>query len=128
MVTANYGLPAPEIITLRDVVQPGGDPNDPNTWIAIFDPARATGGEHYQGMRVRVNGLTLVTTNGWNPTHLWNDRTCTATDGAARYFTLRHPRYSLGPLLTNRFDAIGIFTQESGSGIQGTNGYELFVQ
>jgi hypothetical protein len=26
------------------------------------------------------------------------------------------------------FDAIGIFNQESGSGSQGTNGYELFVQ
>ena len=29
---------------------------------------------------------------------------------------------------TNQFDAIGIFSQESGSGSQGTNGHELFVQ
>jgi hypothetical protein len=128
LVASNYGLPTPEVITLADVVQPGGDPNDPSTWIAIFDPTRATGGEHYQGMRVRLNGLTLVTANGWNPTNFWNGRKCTVTDGASRYFALRHPRYTLGPAPTNRFDAIGVFTQESGSGSQGTNGYELFAQ
>jgi hypothetical protein len=50
------------------------------------------------------------------------------TDGQGRYFTLRHPRYTLGPAPAAKFDAVGIFTQESGSGIQGTNGYELFVQ
>ena len=79
-------------------------------------------------MRVRLNNLTLVTTNGWNPTNTWGNRLCTVTDGAGRFFTLRHPRYSLGAAPTNQFDAIGIFTQESGSGSQGTNGYELFVQ
>jgi len=128
LVTSNYGLPAPEIITLADVVQPGGAPSDPNAWPAIFDQTRATGGEHYQGMRVRINGLTLATTGGWNPTNLWDARKCTVTDGAGRYFLLRHPRYSLGTAPTNKFDAVGIFTQESGSGVQGTNGYELFVQ
>lgn len=128
LVTTNYGLPAPETITLADVAEPGGVPDDPNTWRPIFDPSRATGGEHYQGMRVRLDGLVLVTTNGWNPANLWNDRKCVVTDEAGRYFTLRHPRYSLGPAPTNRFDAVGIFNQESGSGIQGTNGYELFVQ
>lgn len=128
LVTSNYGLPAPEVITLAGVAQPGGNAADPQSWPVIFDPTRATGGEHWQGMRVRINGLLLVTTNGWNPTNLWAARKCTATDGQNRYFTLRHPRYSLGPALTNKFDAVGIFTQESGSGIQGTNGYELFVQ
>ena len=39
-----------------------------------------------------------------------------------------HPRYSLGPAPTNRFDATGVFIQESGSGTDGTFGYELFVQ
>ena len=32
------------------------------------------------------------------------------------------------PAPADQFDAIGIFTQESGSGSQGTNGYELFVR
>jgi len=36
--------------------------------------------------------------------------------------------YSLGDAPTNRFDATGIFLQESGSGTDGTFGYELFVQ
>jgi hypothetical protein len=128
LLTANCGLPTPEVITLADVMQPGGTAADPSSWPAIFDQTRATGGEHWQGMRVRLNHLTLVSTNGWNPTNLWGARLCTVTDDAGRYFNLRHPRYSLGPAPTNQFDALGIFNQESGSGSQGTNGYELFVQ
>jgi hypothetical protein len=128
LLSPNYGLPTPEVITLAEVMQPGGNPADPQSWPAIFDQTRATGGEHWQGMRVRINGLQLLSTNGWNPASLWNDRKCTVTDGQERYFTLRHPRHSLGLAPTNKFDAVGIFNQESGSGIQGTNGYELFVQ
>ncbi|MCL4788428.1 MAG: hypothetical protein KJ070_16815 [Verrucomicrobia bacterium] len=128
LVTANYGLPAPEIITLADVMNVGGVATNSSTWLPIFDQTRATGGEHYQGMRVRLNNLSLVTTNGWNPTNTWGNRLCTVTDGAGRFFTLRHPRYTLGAAPTTQFDAIGIFNQESGSGSQGTNGYELFVQ
>ena len=71
LVTANYGLPAPEVITLTNVMQPGGTPSNWQSWPAIFDQTRATGAEHYQGMRVRLNNLTLVTTNGWNPTNAW---------------------------------------------------------
>ena len=128
LVAANYGLPAPEVITLTNLMQPGGTPSNWQSWPALFDQTRATGAEHYQGMRVRLNNLTLVTTNGWNPTNAWGNRLCTVTDGAGRFLSLRHPRYSLGSAPTNQFDAIGIFTQESGSGAQGTNGYELFVQ
>lgn len=120
LVQSNYGLPEPEVITLADIK------NIDDTW--IFDQTRATGGEHYQGMRVRVNNLMLLTTNGWNATNSWADRLCTATDSTGRTLPLRHPRYSLGPPPSGVFDAIGIFNQESGSGIQGTNGYELFVQ
>lgn len=120
LVQSNYGLPEPEVITLADVK------NADDTY--IFDQTRATGGEHYQGMRVRINNLTLLTTNGWNPTNAWSGRLCTATDGTGRTFPLRHPRYSLGPPPAGVFDAIGIFNQESGSSNQGTNGYELFVQ
>jgi len=128
LVTANYGLPTPAAITLADVVQSGGTVGDPSSWPAIFDQTRATGGELYQGTRTRINGLILVTTNGWNPTNAWGARLCTVTDGAGRCFNLRHPRYSLGSAPSASFDAIGIFNQESGSGSQGTNGYELFVQ
>ncbi len=128
LVTANYGLPAPEVITLAEVMNAGGTADNPSTWLPIFDQTRATGGERYQGMRVRLNHLALVTTNGWNPTNTWGNRLCTVTDGLGRFLSLRHPRYSLGPAPATPFDAIGIFNQESGSGSQGTNGYELFVQ
>jgi hypothetical protein len=126
LVASNYGLPAPDVISLMSVMRTND--NNPATSEDIFDPTRLTGGEYWQGTRVRITGLTLVTTNGWNRTNLWNSRKCTVTDGENRSFTLRHPRYSLGPPPTNRFDAVGVFTQESGSGVQGTNGYELFVQ
>lgn len=120
LVTSNDGLPEPEVITLADVKQADDS--------YIFDQTRATGGEHWQGMRVRLSNLTLLTTNGWNPTNAWGTRLCTATDGTGRTFPLRTPRYSLGSAPSGVFDAIGVLNQESGSGSQGTNGYELFVQ
>lgn len=140
LVTANYGLPVPEIISLEDVVRP--DDANPATHEDVFDATRATGGEHYQGMRVRMNNLKLANDSslanmlganyygpeGWNASVSWSARRVTVTDGLGRYFTLRMPRYSLGAAPTNAFDAIGIFSQESGSGSDGTFGYELFVQ
>ena len=124
LVSSNYGLPTPEVISLSSVIRT----NLSATGIDIFDPTRATGGEHYQGMRVRINGLTLVTNNGWSTNSDWDSRYCTATDGEGRQFPLIHPLYDLGPAPTNRFDATGVFLQESGSGTDGTFGYELFVQ
>jgi hypothetical protein len=120
LVSSNYGLPAPEVISLSSVISTGTN--------GIFDPTRATGGEHYQGMRVRINGLTLVTTDGWNTNSDWDSRYCTATDGEGRQLPLIHPLYDLGLAPTNQFNATGVFLQESGSGTDGTFGYELFVQ
>ncbi len=125
LAAAGYGLPAPEVISLSSVISTNLGPTG---HYDIFDPTRATGGEHYQGMRVRLNGLTLVTTNGWTTNSDWSSRYCTATDGEGRQFPLIHPLYDLGPAPTNRFDATGVFLQESGSGTDGTFGYELFVQ
>jgi hypothetical protein len=126
LVLSNYGLPSPEVLSLQSVMRTND--NNAATSEDIFDSTRATGGEHWQGVRVRLTGLTLVSTNGWNATNLWGNRKCSVTDGEGRFFTLRHPRYSLGDVPTNRFDAVGVFTQESNSGVQGTNGYELFLQ
>ena len=124
LVSSNYGLSTPEVISLSSVIRT----NLSATGVDIFDPTRATGGEHYQGMRVRINGLTLVTPNGWSTNSAWDLRYCTATDGEGRQFPLIHPLYDLGLAPTNRFDATGVFLQESGSGTDGTFGYELFVQ
>ena len=125
LISSNYGLPAPEAISLSSVISTNLSPTG---YYDIFDPTRATGGEHWQGMRVRINGLTLVTTDGWNTNSDWDTRYCTATDGEGRQFPLIHPLYDLGPAPTNRFDATGVFLQESGSSTDGTFGYELFVQ
>ena len=125
LVATNFGLPAPEVISLSSVISTNLSPTG---HYDIFDPTRATGGEHWQGMRVRINGLTLVTTNGWNTNSDWDSRYCTATDGEGRQFPLIHPLYDIGPAPTNQFNATGVFLQESGSGTDGTFGYELFVQ
>ncbi|MGA2785999.1 MAG: hypothetical protein ABSF60_00585 [Verrucomicrobiota bacterium] len=125
LVSSNYGLPAPEVISLSSVISTNLSATG---HYDLFDPTRATGGEHWQGMRVRINGLTLVTTNGWSTNSDWDSRYCTATDGQGRQFPLIHPLYDLGPAPTNQFDVTGVFLQESGSGTDGTYGYELFVQ
>ena len=125
LVASNYGLPGPEVISLGSVI---GTNLGPTGHCDLFDATRATGGEHWQGMRVRINGLSLVSTNGWSTNSDWNSRYCTATDGEGRQFPLIHPLYDLGPVPASRFDATGIFLQESGSGTDGTFGYELFVQ
>jgi len=121
LVKENAGLPQAEAITLADLKNADDS--------AIFDATRATGGEHWQGMRVRLDGIRLADTNGWGQS-AWNDRLCTAVDGTGRTLPLRMPRTDLGdPPLTSRwFSAVGILNQESGSSTSGTNGYELFVQ
>lgn len=126
LVASNYGLPEPEALSLVSLVR--ADDGNPATSEDLFDPARLTGGEHWQGVRIRINGLTLLNAENWSPTNAWASRLCTVTDGENRFFKIRHPRYSLGPAPASPFDAIGILNQESGSGVQGTNGYELFVQ
>ena len=117
LVKANVGLPQAEAATLADLVNADGT--------QIFDATRATGGEHWQGMRVRLDGLRLTNTNGWGKTN-WSDRVCTVTDDQGRFFPLRMPLTDLGePLATTKvFSATGILNQENSN----TNGYELFVQ
>lgn len=117
LVKANAGVPQAEAIRLSDLLRADNS--------QIFDPSRATGGEHWQGMRVRLDGLRLTSTNGWGQS-AWSNRICTATDGSNRTFQLRMPRTDLGapPATTAVFSATGILNQEGSF----TNGYELFVQ
>ncbi len=126
LIIPDYGLPTPVALSLASLVRP--DDNDPATREDIFDPTRQSGGERWQSTRVRLTGLTLVNSEGWTPEAGWGQRLSVATDGEGRIFPLRHPRYTLGPAPTGRFDAIGVLNQESGSGTDGTFGYELFVQ
>lgn len=49
-------------------------------------------------MRVRINGLTLVTTNGWNTNSDWSSRVCAANDGEGREFPIELvEEHCLGP-------------------------------
>jgi hypothetical protein len=125
LVTSNYGVPPPQVISLFSVISTNLSATG---HYDIFDPTRQSGGEYYQGMHVRINALTLVTTDGWTTVSDWDSRFCTATDGTGRQFPLIHPLYDIGPPPTNVFDATGVFLQESGSATDGTFGYELFVQ
>jgi hypothetical protein len=125
LVSSNFGLPMPQVISLSSVISTNLSATG---YYDVFDPTRATGGEYYQGMRVRINGLTLADSGGWNTNSDWSLRYCTATDGEGRQLPLIHPLYDLCAAPTGQFDAIGVFIQESGSGTDGTYGYELFVQ
>lgn len=118
LVQANVGLPAVEAITLEDLKNADDS--------AIFDPVRELGGEHYQGIRVRIDGLRLMDTNGWGQS-AWSNRICMAEDATGRTLPLRLPRTDLAePRPTSRwFSAVGILNQESDTWI---DGYELFVQ
>lgn len=125
LVTAGYGLPEASRLMLADLYVPTDAANyDPA--YPMFDRDRALGAEHYQGMRVRIDGLTLTSSNGWGKT-AWGERLCTATDGLGHSLTLRMPLSDLGDMPTGEFGVVGIINQESGSGSNGRMGYELFV-
>ncbi len=129
LVQAGYGLPDPEVIRLSDLVNEND--GNPGTHEDIFDQTRQTGGERYQGMRVRLESIRMATNDfastGWGKTN-WVDRLCTVTDGENRFFNLRMPLTDLGTVPVNWFSAVGVINQESGSGSDGRYGYELFVQ
>ena len=127
LISAGYGLPAPEMVTLEQLVRP--DDGNASTHEDIFDATRTTGGERWQSRRIRINSLSLVDASGWDKTN-YSDRVSIATDGAGRLFRLRTPQppYTLGTAPGGVFDAIGVLDQDSASGLDGTYGYELFVQ
>lgn len=125
LLEANVGLPEPEELTLADLDASSGAPGYDAAY-PRFDRNRETGAEHYQGMYVRMNELTLTDASGWGASG-WHDRVCFAADGDGRELRLRMPLSDLGAVPTGEFDAYGIINQESGSMNEGRDGYELFV-
>ncbi len=125
LITADYGLPAADVITISDLLVSssveGYDPAYP-----MFDQSRLTGAEYYQGTYVLLTGLTLTDDSGWGK-EAWADRLCTVEDKFGNEFTLRMPLSDLGEIPSGEFSAYGIINQESGSGSDGRYGYELFV-
>ena len=125
LLTADAGLPPAEPVTLADLVTLAED----GTQTQIFDSTRATGGEHWQGMRVRLDAVRLTddVSAVWNnPDASWGARLVGCADASGRTFKLRLPRTPLGPMpATNRwFSAVGILNQENSD----TAGYELIVR
>lgn len=120
LVTAGYGLPTAEEITLSDLYC------NPTSEYPMFDQTRTTGAEYYQGTYVKLTGITLTDDTGWGATD-WGDRLCTVEDEFGNEFTLRMPLSDVGAAPAGEFSAYGIINQESGSGQNGRMGYELFV-
>ena len=118
LLVADYGLPAPEPISLSDVK------NDDDEF--VFDPNRLTGAEHYQGALVRISGLSFVGTENWGP-----DGELVVDDGAGHTMPVKLGRgggFSVYEPPTAPFDIIAIFDQEDGDSNDGlTDGYRLWV-
>lgn len=123
METQNYGLPTAVPLSVADLYVPTDDPNyDPS--FPMFDSDRSSGAEHYQGMYVRLNDITLTDASGWGATD-WSARLCVAEDAQGRSISLRMPLDDLGPAPAGLFDVYGIVNQEASD--NGRNGYEVFV-
>jgi hypothetical protein len=110
LAKANAGLPRAEAVSAAD--------------LEGFDATRATGGEHWQGMRVRLDGIRLAATNGWQADGAFKARQCTAVDAEGREVRLRLPRRDVGAAPAGWFAVTGFVNQEDGD----TGGYEVFVQ
>lgn len=120
LVQPNAGLPRAEPVTLADFV----DLDEEGRSVEIFDSSRATGGEHWQGMRVRLDGVTLVSTNGWQSTGPFSARLGQVRDADGRTFNVRHPLKDIGNPPAGEFSVIGVVNQEGSN----TSGYELLMQ
>ena len=92
---------------------------------AIYDPTRQTGGEHYQGARVQIQGVTF---DSLPPgTLLQSNMTYTVADGTGRTLPVR---LGLNPGMNSTFvpggllNLTGVLDQSSSTG---KDGYRLLV-
>jgi hypothetical protein len=109
-----FGLPNPTAISLSAVK----DADD----IPIFDPTRATGGEHYQSTWVQIQDVRLADIADWG-----SDRDLTLADATGRTLQVhlgRNDSFDATPAPAGYFNVAGILDQESFSG-QG--GYRLLA-
>ena len=115
-----FGLPAPAALTLGDLKHSDDAP--------IFDPTRATGGEHYQLTRVAIEDVTLDDAAGWGA-DTYPD--LLLLDDTTRSLTLhlgRDPMFDKVFPPTGSFTVTGILTQEAeGYPPDFTTGYYLIA-
>jgi hypothetical protein len=114
-----YGLPPPPVLTL-DLLK---DPSDN----AIFDPSRQTGGEHYQGALVQVDGIAFDGLSAGDP--LSSGTTLLAIDGRGRslevYLGLNES-FDSGVVPDGQLSITGILDQLASTDA-GMDGYRLLV-
>ncbi|MCL5280806.1 MAG: hypothetical protein M1376_12970 [Planctomycetes bacterium] len=108
------GLPKPEVVSLDELKDDQGR--------FVFDPARLTGGEYYQGRLIKIEEVNVVDAHGWGP-----NGTLTVTKGT-KTFPIKLGRgngiYPGSFNLSRPFDVIGILDQES---TDLRSGYRLYV-
>ncbi len=117
LLAADYGVPRPKLVTLSTLKDAADQ--------FLFDATRATGCERYQGMLVRVNGVSLVSTVGWGP-----GAGLQITDGTRTFPVLLGigSGFSVYPAPTGTVDVIGILDQEDSDAADGfAQGYRLWV-
>lgn len=103
LTEAGVGLPQPEVITIDDVK----DSNDD----FIFDPNCEFGCEYYQGRLVKLNDIYFVDANSWGP-----NAEMEITDGQKTFPLKLGIGWGIragSNNLTEPFDVVGIFDQES---------------
>jgi hypothetical protein len=119
-VKKGVGLPRPEMVTLNQLKDAVDN--------FIFDPARQSGCEYYQGRLVKVKNVYFVDPNAVNK--IWGpNATFTVTDGIKTFPILLgrgNGIYAGSNNLTEPFDVIGIMDQESSS-TDFKNGYKIWV-
>ena len=114
LLERGVGLPRPEVVRLDELKD-----DDDNF---IFDPTRQTGCEYYQARLIKIEEVSFVEVNDWDP-----GGELVITDGV-RTLAVKLGRgngiYAGSHNLTEPFDIIGIMDQESANLI---DGYRLYV-
>jgi len=110
-----FGLPSPPPLLVGDLKT--------ETDEFVFDATRQTGGEYFQGSRVRLLSVRVTEEVAWTPGAVF-----AVTDGA-RTMNLRlgvHPGFDGGTVFSpgSTFDVTGILNQAS---LSGTDGYQVLV-
>ena len=121
VVLSHIALPDPTPLHLADIWD-----NSTNT--VLFDPTRATGGEHYQSTLVRLEDVQLVPGQAAN----WQSNGfVTVEDNAGRPFTVQlgtNSAFTPANAPTGLFNVTGIFDQEGSPPFGSTTGsYEVWV-
>jgi len=110
----DYGLPTPAAIRLSAIK----DATD----VAIFDPARAAGGERYQSTLVEVRNVRLLDGSGWG-----RNSNLTLVDDTGRSLEIHlglNDSFDALPAPEGYFNVVGIMDQKSSSGV---GGYRLLA-